>query len=234
MKNKILIIAGIGAFLLLGGSEILSGGASGSGGKKATAITGFIDNPSQPETPTTPENPISKKEVVEPTTPFQPSEYLLNLINERYTNNPPAVTPKQAAYEKGTQKMFNDFGYPEMVKISGGYGYDQQQVYVSKKDVGVAGASSKVIVAPQSYVDRVFDASQKTSTNFDLSGIAAPQDYVDRVSVPVSKKDSSSYNGFNFGGNRYAKNTFAVKNGVMVNTAISGSYRQPDGTWVRV
>lgn len=98
-SNSLLILAGAAAFFLLGGADAVFGGVEGGNGKKATAITGITPpndgggstTPTNPTTPTTPTNPPPSYNTTIPnygniTTPFEPSPYLLGLINQKYAD----------------------------------------------------------------------------------------------------------------------------------------------------
>jgi hypothetical protein len=73
-SNSFLILAGAAAFLLVGRYSLLSGGVSGGGKEsKSTAITGVATVESKKDAVVT--------DVV--TTPFQPSQYLMDLISKK-------------------------------------------------------------------------------------------------------------------------------------------------------
>jgi hypothetical protein len=160
----VISVLAAGAYLLLGKSGALSGGVEGGNGKKATAITGIVNPPPDNNIPFPPDSsqppvyntPVPGYGTI--TTPFSPSPYLIGLINDKYANNPPPLTKKDAAYEAGTQEMFKGFNYPAMVKTGGGYGYYDQQIYTPVEDMGKGILNERlnqVIVAPQSYVDSI-------------------------------------------------------------------------------
>ncbi len=94
MKGKDFIFIGAlaaGAYLLLGGSGAAGGGTEGGGGKKATVVTGSLLGTPDQATPAAPTQ-----------TTFQPSQYLLDLMNGQ--QNPYQMTPLSPAR---TQRLWS-------------------------------------------------------------------------------------------------------------------------------
>lgn len=91
MKGKSIVIIGAlaaGAYLLLSGSGGSGGGAEGSGSKKATAITGVVPgfDGGSGGSPGSGETPGSGGSTGGSTSPFQPSQYLMDLIDQKYNS----------------------------------------------------------------------------------------------------------------------------------------------------
>lgn len=103
MNKLVLAGAGIATFLLLGGANAMGGGAEGGGSKKATAITGVV--PGFDGKPGGPSFPTPSSEPSTSSTLFQPSQYLLDLISQKYSPKTPTATPitmKTSSYSANT------------------------------------------------------------------------------------------------------------------------------------
>ncbi|CAG0996944.1 hypothetical protein METP3_03027 [Methanosarcinales archaeon] len=231
MNGKSIVFIGAlaaGAYLLLSGSGGSGGGAEGGGTKKATAITGVVPGFDGGSGGIPPDSGGSVGESPGPSSPFQPSQYLMDLIYQKYN------TPT-AAEEMGLTPMSKK---------------ESSKLWSSDSSVSniLSGANSQgatVYTSPQPYDSRKVDyfveigdlPGQYNPTIPSKPPTLAQATTKDGINwTPVSKKESSSPNlsRFRQGGNANAPNTFAFVNGRWTNTAIPGSYRDPStGTWHR-
>lgn len=125
MKGKDIIVIGAlaaGAYLLLGGSGLAGGGTEGGGGKKATVVTGsLVGNPTNAEQAAS-YNPAQGS--------FQPSQYLLDLMNGQQnmamTPLSPQATSRLWSNDSGVSRVLAD------VKKQGATVYSQPKLNDSR------------------------------------------------------------------------------------------------------